>query len=118
MPGNPNVAEGVEVDPVSIGGQTIIKVGSIFISTIPLRTARILLNTGANGTSPARGIADFRRRKIPSGARRDHKNHGNNPEAFFHICSPLIKTRLCKLCANSFSLFPLSFHECDLLSKP
>jgi hypothetical protein len=26
--------------------------------------------------------------------------------------------RLCKLCANSFSLFPLRFQECDLLSKP
>jgi hypothetical protein len=48
------------------------------------------LNTGVNVTSPARGIADFRRRKISSAARRYHKNHGNDPEAFFHIHSPLI----------------------------
>ena len=79
MPGGPNVAVGIEADPASIGGQTIIKVGRIF-----------LLKTGDNGTSPARGIADLGRRKIPSVARRDHKDNRNDPEEFLHIRPPSI----------------------------
>jgi hypothetical protein len=89
MSGGPDVAIGVEVDPVPIGGQTIMKVGRIFISTILLRTRTIHVDAGIKETFPPRRIADFRREKIYGADRRNHEKHGNEPETPFHYGSPL-----------------------------
>jgi hypothetical protein len=90
MPGNPNIAVGVIVDPASIWGKTIVKVGNILILTVPLRPAGILLITRVYGASRAGWIADSRRRPVCGAARRDHHNQGNNPQDSFHVCSPFM----------------------------
>ncbi len=74
MPGDPNVAVGVIVDPAPVRGKTIIKVGHIFILTVPLRPAGILLITWVHGASRAGRIADSGRRTVSGATRRNHKN--------------------------------------------
>src|SRR5665647_680570 len=51
IPGDPNIAIGVIVDPAPIRGKLVIKIGRIHILTIPLRTAGILLITWVHRAS-------------------------------------------------------------------
>jgi hypothetical protein len=89
MSGGPDIAVGVEVDPIPIGGQTIMKIGRVFISPILLRARTIPLDARVKGTSPYWRIADFRCGKIYGANRRNHEKDENEPEALFHYGSPL-----------------------------